>query len=1243
MQRNTITANLFDSGNFFGALISENLAHQLNVKIDKRFQKRVGTARANAQCEILGRTGPLKINIEHIPGSFVIHPFVVRDLSHEMNLGQAFLRQVGAEMTFRNGSISLRVKGGTTELTSSRERIDRPSLDKRFAVILDRYADAGKNPAYYHKNTMRVDSISESSTDTPLVYDNKPKKVYNLIKQVIKAKHTQCVELNCSDNHHSSYQNINVILDPNRYDQKRNEALVWIHPGIYQTNDGTLKVLVSNFNTVDAVIPPGKFVGYIRQITEESPSYDGIHSLPSERQFSKLSDTERATWEQFIISELRLDDNELLGRNSPQRERVINAFMNNLPAVAQHSHDYGDTDLLQFHLQIKPGSRPVRDKCRPLNPIQSKDFERQLKEWTSQGVVEPSISEYASALVPVVKKASSHLRWCVDYRKLNEITIPDQYPLPNISVNLNKLAGSQVYSCLDSCGAYHSIKIEPDSRRYTAFISPFGLFQFVKLPFGLRNAGQCYNRLVQIALGSLGTPEFALAYLDDIIIHSTSLDEHVTHLTKILELHARFGLKLNLSKCQICQTKVDYLGHEISHDGIRMSPKHVEKILDWPLPQSGKQLKSFLGFCGYYRSFISNYGMLTAEMNSVKNTSAPIEWTPTMTEKFDLLKKAFNTRPVRGYPNYSEEAEPFILDTDWSHLCCAAVLSQVQNGREVFLACAAKKCSDAESRYPSYKGEILACVVGIKKFEHMLLCRKFILRTDASALKHLSSLKENRGIFSRWLLYLADFEFDVIHRAGVKHVTADALSRRTDIKDETLYCAQDLLASISTGNTDRFVPLFRAMTTKRIADASSQDPILKQVIGFVTAKHKPTTQERRALPIDVKHYLRFFECLQFKEGVLYFQPPMVNGNQPDKRICIPQSLQKHVFLAGHSADYAGHMGENRTYDILRTRCYFPNMYSFICIHIKNCVTCITKATSSRKPTHRMHKPLIGSFNQCLYVDTVGPLSPACMHQGYKCNDFITIQDGYTRFLAAAPVKDLTAMTLAKAIIENWINVFSVPQRIHSDNGPAFSSALMNEIMKQFQIKRTFTPPYSPEGNRVERAHRVLGQLIRSDRRSPVERWSAKLKIAVYCYNSAVNRATGLSPLHALTGQRPTMPIDFVLPLHKPGTESWSNFIENMKNRYHRIYTQICANHQAMLDFDNNGHRESAKDDIKEGDLVYYFLARVKPGLSKKLNIRWLGPFVVKRQISDSLYVIFPQGKWASNPREIATIVSQLRK
>ena len=166
-------------------------------------------------------------------------------------------------MTFRNGSISLRAKGGTTDLTSRLERFDRPSIDKRFAALLDKHAEAGKNPAFYHKDTMKIASVSESVSDRPLVYNHRPKKAYNLSNKVIRARHTHLVEIDCSDNPGALRQNINVMLDPNRHDQKRNEALVWVHPGIYRTNSGKLRVFISNFSDVDAVIPSGKFIGYL--------------------------------------------------------------------------------------------------------------------------------------------------------------------------------------------------------------------------------------------------------------------------------------------------------------------------------------------------------------------------------------------------------------------------------------------------------------------------------------------------------------------------------------------------------------------------------------------------------------------------------------------------------------------------------------------------------------------------------------------------------------------------------------------------------------------------------------------------------------------------------------------------------------------------------------------------------------------------------------------------------------------
>jgi Reverse transcriptase (RNA-dependent DNA polymerase) len=216
-----------------------------------------------------------------------------------------------------------------------------------------------------------------------------------------------------------------------------------------------------------------------------------------------------------------------------------------------------------------------------------------------------------------------------------------------------------------SAGAYHAVEIHPESREYTAFITPFGQYQFARMPFGLSNAGACYSRLVALALQYL-PGDFALAYLDDIILFSKSVEDHLSQLRQVLDLHRQFGMKLKLSKCKVLQEQVEYLGHLVSEDGIRMIPSYVDKILSWPLPQTGKQLKQFLGFIGYYRGFIPDVAELTYEMNEMKK-GAKLTWPTEVVEKFEKLKTRFAEAPLRSYPQYNSE-EPFILDTIFPRL-----------------------------------------------------------------------------------------------------------------------------------------------------------------------------------------------------------------------------------------------------------------------------------------------------------------------------------------------------------------------------------------------------------------------------------------------------------------------------------------------------------------------------------------------------------------------------------------------
>ena len=1026
--------------------------------------------------------------------------------------------------------------------------------------------------------------------------------------------------------------------------------------GLYSKQGDSIEVLMCNHSDEIQTLPVNTFIGWSREVSPchpEDPLLSNINNVdgetsqktnehedpPQERDFNKLTKAQKEAWTKFIVRELRLADNVILKKNRYLYDRVIQAFLHNLGAVARNRYDFGETSLSKMHISIKPGSQPIKAKVRPLNPIQERDLQRQIDDWLKAGVIEEANGQWSSALVPVAKKGATELRWCVDFRALNQVTVKDHYPLPNIPVTLNKLSGSKVFSTWDSRGAYHAIKLSPESRDFTAFVSPIGFFRFICTPFGLCNAGQAYSRMINQAILLTKNQANSMSYLDDVITHSSDNNSHIVHIENILRMHSKYGLKLNLSKCQVFQKSVQYLGHEVSAEGIKMLDSHVTKILDWKLPSTAKELQSFIGFVNYYAAFIPEFGKLTAAMNSLRNQKGKLEWTPSMISDFENLKLAFKRGPTRAYPDFSEGSNPFILDTDYSGLCCGAVLSQVQGGQEKFIACAASKNNFAQSNYPSYKGEILAVVTALRKFEHMLQMRRFILRTDSSAMKYLSTLKEYKGIFARWQLFLSEFDFEVLHRPGVKHINADIMSRRTDVLEETPELDESEVMSLQAHTPILRPPVLQEVSKQALREMTRSDATLNTVMKLLESE-KPTANERWAFSQDVKRYINIYECLSVRDGLVYFKTPATQTSESVERICIPESLQKHVWLSIHTA--GGHLGITKTVEQISKRFYFPNIQAYVELQNLNCVTCIAKQKSPRSATHIPYRAQYGAFNECIYVDTIGPLAPPGQYQGKRVHHVLTIQDGWTRFLVAVPIPDVSTKTIASQIVEQWIHRFSCPVRIHSDNGTGFTSKLMQEVMALFHIRRTHTPPYSPSSNRVERSHKLLGQLLRSDDTARSEDWVRNLSCALFVYNTTTNRFTGLSPLEALTSSKPRLPVDMVFRLPGEQKTCWNMYIDNLKSRYNRIYEIIHNRAQSQITLDNT-RTPSKKDEIVQGDHVYYYLARTTAHASPKISIRWIGPLEVVKRFSDSLYSVRAIGDWCKKPRTFLAVVNKLRK
>ena len=1245
--RNVLVKALVDSGNLCADLISEELSTTLKLKL-KPTTKEVGTAATSGSIKIIGRAPKIRLFIENIKKTIIIKPYVVRDLAHPMNLGQSFLRRNNAKLNFEQNGAMLEIKGETAKLQHRRVPLNTDTIDLRIQKVLSVLKDQGGNPSPADddeildlrvnstQETVHIGNIKYQLHKKPLHYGNNKENIYNKEKVKLQAQCSTIVTLTSSGCHMINKLNTknNVFISP-KYDCKfANKNNLFMHPGCYKRVGKDVKVLISNFGDQTIELPAKCHLGH--KFEEEMNS--SVNQLNRD-EIHQLTEQEINEWRRFILEELKLDENDKLNKNPKIKEEIIDIFLQNRNAIAINDYDYGNTNLMKFHISIPEGTKPVRAKVRPLNPMQEADLKRQIDEWTESGVIEPSISPWASALVPCKKKGTTKLRWAIDFRKINELTTKDAYPLPSINTNLDKLSGATIFTTLDSAGAFHTMTVDENSREYTTFTSCFGSYQFCRLPFGLCNAPASYSRLVQMALDRL-EPGFALGYIDDIIVHSRTLEEHVKHLRLVVELHSTCGMKLKLKKCHVAQDQVEYLGHLVNAEGVRMIPSYVDRVLDWPLPKTGKELRSFLGFSGYYRAFITEYSHLTFEMNKMKNQKAELHWTEETTKKFEKLKECFKTAPLRGYPQYHSE-EPFILDTDWSSTNSAGVLSQKQNGKEVFLGCMAKKNGKSEQNYPAHKGELLAFVLSCKKFEHILRAKPFILRTDSRCIQFLNSIKESRGIYARWQNYLAGFQYSVQHRKGSKHDNADALSRRDGILedaedphdlDDNMNDIDDIYA---INNEDE-------ISLSTMQKATQQDEVLSKIMKFVKEGRKPDKEERKSLTRDGMTYANLFECLSTEDGLLYFQSPPVDGQKQPKRICLPAVLHKTAFNACHRMRESGHMGANNTYAQMKKRFYLPHMYAYISTHIQNCVPCITKKSNMSKPQHKMHHETLSYFGQRVYSDTVGPLT-GVEFQGKVCRHFLTMQDGFTRYLVAVPIPDLTTQTVADAFVQNWIHVFGCPETVHTDRGSSFTSNLFQEIMKQFGITKTVTPAYSPEGNRVERVHQTLGTIMRSDRQFDSREWPRKLKVATFVYNTSVNRITGMSPFEAVFGYEATLPVDMLFPLRRKEGTSWSNYIEHLKMTYQRIYKQMSQHEMKVIALGSPQYQGRSNDTFQENDLVYYFLARISRGISKKLQSRWIGPFRIIRKVSESLVVIKPEGTWSERPKEIATIVSRLRK
>ncbi len=440
-----------------------------------------------------------------------------------------------------------------------------------------------------------------------------------------------------------------------------------------------------------------------------------------------------------------------------QREQLLQLLIEFADIFAEEG-ELGRTDRITHN--IDTGSAPpIRQSVRRVPVCQKTELKDLLTDMEKKEVIRPSNSPWASPIVLVRKRDGSH-RFCVDYRKLNAVTRKDAYPIPRIDDTLDTLSGACWFSTLDMVSGYWQVEMGEKDREKPAFCTPYGLYEFNVLPFGLCNGPATFQRLMDLVLAGLKMSQ-CLVYIDDVIVVGRTFDEHLCNLREVFGRVRGAGLKLKPSKCAFLQERVYYLGHEVSRKGVATDPTKIHQVAHWPVPQSVKDVQKFLGLATYYHRFVRNFASIAKPLHRLTEKTATFEWTVECQEAFAELRHRLCTAPVLAFPDFTK---PFILDTDASNKGIGAVLSQLDDqNQEHVIAFASRMLSKSERRSCVTRCELLAVVVFTQQFRPYLLGREFTLRTDHGSLSWLQAFKEPEGQLARWLEKLQEFHFRIVH------------------------------------------------------------------------------------------------------------------------------------------------------------------------------------------------------------------------------------------------------------------------------------------------------------------------------------------------------------------------------------------------------------------------------------------------------------------------------------------------
>lgn len=768
----------------------------------------------------------------------------------------------------------------------------------------------------------------------------------------------------------------------------------------------------------------------------------------------------------------------------------------------------------QHDIPLLPDSRPVNIKPYRLPHSAKAEINSQIEKMLDEGIIENSASAWNSPLLIVPKKSSDdkkQWRVVVDFRRLNNITQDDIYPLPNIADILDQLGNSNYFSTIDLANGYHQIAMNPEDKTKTAFSTEKGHFHFTRMPFGLKGAPATFQRAMNYALTGL-TGVKCFVYLDDVVIYGYDLQDHNKKICDVFNALRKFNLKLQPRKCFFLRKEINFLGHVITNNGIKPDPSKLFALQNYPRPKNAKEIKSFLGLGGYYRRFIEDFAKICEPLNALLRKNTQFKWDAFCEESFEKLKRYLMNPPILKYPDFTKT---FCVTTDASDFAIGAILSQDYDGQDLPIAFASRVLNTAERNYPTVEKELLAIVWAVKRFRPYVYGTKFVIKTDHKPLIWLNKTSNPSTRLVRWRLELVEYNYEIIYKSGRSNCNADSLSRIS------------LPPEVETGVS--LLSDINVMTRShaRAAAANCSDPI---VLNSHRGNSTPCISDKKNSSSDL---LRG----QISPRSSYLDSNSIplnniskpnsdsrntnNLNNSDKIVVLTDEKDiSQIIKEFHDNPVGGHQGVARTFNRIKKYYRFSKMLSVIRKYINKCDSCQkNKIRKLTKCPMRITSTSKVTFEK-VYMDVVGPMNPVS-YNGYKY--ILTIEDDLSKFVVAIPMYDQEAKTVAKIFVTNFICIYGVPQSIHTDQGSNFMSALFTEVCKILRIKKLNSTAYHPQSNAVERYHRSLGEYFRNFCNKDPFSWDEWLPYACFTQNTTPHTMTNFMPYELVFGNKPNLP------------------------------------------------------------------------------------------------------------------------